>query len=211
MSAVTLTPEQISTIRVSFDKFDVDKNGTLDKVELRKVLEDTLKRKLTDHLFSMYLELQFNASDKDFNGVIDFNEFCSLYSKIHINPELPIHMGAKHGAQWKAALESGANAPKLEKQEAIQLNEAEIEEARAQFAKYDANKSGTIDRAELTLLLRETIAKRMGDMMMKRLVDGHMQLADKDGNDEIDFNEFIAVYKKILSASMPGMAAAPRK
>ncbi|GAM23340.1 hypothetical protein SAMD00019534_065150 [Acytostelium subglobosum LB1] len=198
ITATPLTPEQLTTIRTVFDKFDKDKSGTLDKVELRGVLEETLKRKVSDMLFNKYLELQFNDSDKNFNGVIEFEEFASLYSKIHLNPELPIHMGYKKSPEVHHTLETGANAPKVVHQEVV-LTDAELAEARVAFDKYDANKSGTIDRTELAQLLRATIAKRVGEMMMTRLVDSHMQLADKDNSGEIDFNEFIVIFKKVLA------------
>eukprot|EP01132_Coremiostelium_polycephalum_P001956 gene1956-2395_t len=204
--SVQLTTEQL---RQNFDKFDVDKNGTLDKVELRKVLVDTLKRPVNDHLFNMYIELQFNASDKDFNGVIDFNEFQSLISKIN---DLPIHLKPKEDSTQSPSnsrLESGENAPKVKKEE-FTLQEADIAEARRQFDKYDLDKSGTIDRSELKNLLKETVAKRMGDMMVSRLVESHMQLADKDGSGTIDFDEFLIVYAKTINQTvgavpMPGL------
>ncbi|EGG18602.1 hypothetical protein DFA_04096 [Cavenderia fasciculata] len=212
MSTPNLTQEQIQKIRVSFTKFDSDGNGTLDKKELRLVLEDTLNRKLTDNLFSMYLELQFNASDKDFNGVIDFNEFCSLYSKIYLNPELPISMRAKPGAAPYKHLETGDNAPKV-KHVTVELTEAEIEEARVVFQKYDKDNSGTIDRSELKELVKESLTRKMGDILVNRLVDSNMQLADKDGSGAIDFNEFIAIYGKLVnpvqSSPIPGAVVLP--
>ena len=50
----------------------------------------------------------------DFNKVIDFEEFKSLYSKIYINPELPISLVPKHGS-FTASLETGNNSPKVKK------------------------------------------------------------------------------------------------
>ncbi|EFA79377.1 putative importin subunit alpha A [Heterostelium album PN500] len=197
-SSATLSDEQMQMIRVSFDKFDTDKSGTLDKFELRKVLEETLKRKISDVLFNRYIEIQFQISDTNFNGVIDFDEFVSLYKKIHINPELPIHLQAKQSPEVHRTLETGDGAPKVESK-VITLTDAEMVDAQAQFKKYDKDNSGKIDRQELADLLRETIAKKMGNLMMNRLVDSHMQLADKDNSGEIDFDEFIIIYKKILS------------
>jgi len=73
-----------------FRSFDKDNSGTLDKGELKGLLEASLNRPVSDMLLNRYIDLQFSASDKDFNGVIDFPEFCSLYSKIHNNPEVII-------------------------------------------------------------------------------------------------------------------------
>eukprot|EP01111_Echinosteliopsis_oligospora_P015688 TRINITY_DN627_c0_g1_i1.p1 TRINITY_DN627_c0_g1~~TRINITY_DN627_c0_g1_i1.p1 ORF type:complete len:240 (+),score=71.02 TRINITY_DN627_c0_g1_i1:67-786(+) len=215
-----LTSYQESEIRQAFDKYDDDKNGTISKAELRLLLDETLHRKVSDRLFGSYLELQFNATDKDFNGVIDFDEFKSLYSKVFLNPELPISMKPKAGAK-PAPLESGTNSPKLKRQESI-LSEDDIADARVQFKKYDKDGSGTIDREELKELLLVTMGKKMSAMMVQRMVDAQMQLADKDGSGEIDFDEFLTVYNKIIASSkaeagasggigiqMPGMMGMP--
>jgi len=221
-----LTEAQKKDIRAAFDKQDVDKNGTLSKQELRAVLENTLHRKISDRLFDSYLQLQFHASDTDFNGVIDFNEFCSLYSKIYLNPELPISLKPKEGSSHNVTLETGENAPKIKKEE-VALSEGEIAEAKAQFKTYDKDNSGTIDKAELGELLVHVMGKKMAPAMVQRFVSAQMQLADKDGSGEIDFNEFLGVYSKLVNNAaggpavgvampgmgmpLPGMGAAPRK
>ena len=69
-------------------KFDKDGNGTLDKDELRSLLEETLKRKITDKMMDSYVELQFSAEDKNSNRLIELDEFISLYSKIYLDPEV---------------------------------------------------------------------------------------------------------------------------
>ncbi len=55
---------------------------------MRKVLEETLKCKISDKMMDSYVDLQFSATDKNFNGVIEFDEFISLYSKIYLDPEV---------------------------------------------------------------------------------------------------------------------------
>eukprot|EP00026_Physarum_polycephalum_P016314 Phypoly_transcript_17194.p1 GENE.Phypoly_transcript_17194~~Phypoly_transcript_17194.p1 ORF type:complete len:257 (+),score=54.55 Phypoly_transcript_17194:84-773(+) len=219
----TLTPQQEADIRKSFNKIDTDKNGSISKQELRALLDETLHRKITDKLFAAYLDLQFHATDKDFNKVIDFEEFKSLYAKIYINPELPIALMPKDGSK-STLLETGANSPKIQKQENV-LTEADIAEARAAFDKFDKDKSGTIDRNELKELLLSSMNRKMAPGMVERFVDAQMQLADKDGSGAIDFDEFLAVYNKMVAnasaggslqkaPSLPGMAipgVAPRK
>jgi len=202
-----LTPQQIADIKASFAKIDADGNGTISKEELRVLLDETLHRKISDRLFTSYLELQFHATDKDFNKVIDFEEFKSLYAKIYINPELPISLMPK-GGSYSALLETGANSPKVKRQENI-LTEADIAEAKAAFKKYDKDNSGTIDRNELKELLTSTTSRRMAPGMVERFVDAQMQLADKDGSGSIDFDEFLAVYNKLVASNSPSSGGAP--
>jgi len=192
-----LSADQRQKLQTLFKKFDKDNNGSLDKNELRALLEEALSRNLSDLLFSKYIELQFNASDKDYNGVIDFKEFVSLYSKVYLNPELPISMGTKHTGT-KAALETGVGAPKVEKRE-ISLSEEELQKARDKFNEFDADKSGYIDKQELKNLLKVTIGKHMGEGMVNRYVDSQFQMWDRDENGKIEFSEFIQLYAHLYN------------
>jgi len=202
-----LTPAQTATIKAAFEKYDDDKNGSISKPELRRLLEDTLHRKINDRLFDSYLQLQFHASDKDFNGVIDFNEFTSLYSKIYINPELPISLKPKEGSKSNL-LETGDNSPKVKKAD-VSLTEEELADAKVQFQKYDKDNSGSIDKKELGELLINSMSKKMGPAMVQRFIDSQMQLADKDGSGEIDFDEFLGVYSRLVATSKSPAAGSP--
>eukprot|EP01119_Soliformovum_irregulare_P002905 TRINITY_DN1315_c0_g1_i1.p1 TRINITY_DN1315_c0_g1~~TRINITY_DN1315_c0_g1_i1.p1 ORF type:complete len:250 (+),score=73.95 TRINITY_DN1315_c0_g1_i1:51-800(+) len=197
-----LSETQIADITAKFKAYDKDGNGTLDKQELRALLETTLKRKITDKMFESYTNLIVSANDKNANGLIELDEFISLFSKIHINPELPIHMGARPGLTSSRPLESGSNSPKTEKGETLdQLKERVgpevIEEARQSFIKFDKDGSGTIDKEELKELLKQTMSKRMSDMIIRRYVDAQFALYDKDGSGHIDVDEFLALYVKM--------------
>ena len=57
---------------------------------MRSLLEETLKTKITDKMMDSYVNLQFSAEDKNFNGLIEMDEFISLYSKIYIDPEVQL-------------------------------------------------------------------------------------------------------------------------
>jgi len=208
LEEASLSPAERSRIKAKFDKYDADGNGTLDKGEFRQLLEETLNRKISDNLFDRYLNIQFQLSDADFNGVIDFQEFCSLYAKIYTNPELPISMGYK-GVSKNVVLEDGSNAPKIEKVQETTLNEEELAACRAKFEKFDADNSGTIDAAELKELLKETMGKKMSEMMIKRYVDMQLNLWDKDDNGQIDFDEFTLLYAKMYTAKEGTATAGP--
>jgi Ca2+-binding EF-hand superfamily protein len=202
-----LSPAQRAEILAKFKKHDKDNSGTIDKVEFRALLEESLGRKLSDLLFSKYLDLQFHATDKDFNGHIDFAEFASLYSKIYTNPELPIGMGSSgpgsgFGSGKQRPLETGANAPKVEKKPELILSSEEVEAARQKFKEFDKDNSGTIDKSELKALLMATsTGKKMSPTMVERYVAVQFSLWDKDKSGSIDFNEFQAVYAKFWAES----------
>jgi len=198
-----LSPQQIEEVRKKFNKYDTDGNGTLDKKEMTALLEETLNRKVSEHLLESYVQLQFHATDKNFNGIIEWDEFISLYSKIYIDPDLPIHMGAKPGVIHKVPLETGSHSPKVQKHETAEefiqhVTPEHLAEAKLKFAKYDTDHSGSINKAELTELLKETMSKKMGEQMVKRYVDAQFQTYDKDNTGQITEANFIVFYEKMF-------------
>jgi len=73
-------------------------------------------------------------------------------------------------------LETGENAPKIEKQEII-LTPEQKRQALEAFEKYDADGSETIDRSELKKLLMETLGAKMSEKIIDRYVEAQFQLA----------------------------------
>jgi len=79
------------------------------------------------------------------------------------------------------------------------LTDAEKAEASKAFDKYDKNKNGTIDKQELTLLLEEVCAaKKMSKVLFGRLVNMHLNSADKDGTGTVDKEEWYSLYQNIF-------------
>ena len=89
--------------------------------------------------------------------------------------------------------------PKLElggvrKEDLPTATQEEIERLKAAFDNIDADGSGSIDESELTDLLVS-----LGKDPTGHEVQSMMQLADKDGNGTIEFDEFCALYGKQLA------------
>ena len=68
----------ISKVRIIFEKYDLDKNGVLDKAEFMRILTDIL-RELDENLpEKKHLEVAeegFKRFDLNNNKMIEFNEF----------------------------------------------------------------------------------------------------------------------------------------
>lgn len=62
--------EKTKNIREKFNRFDTDKNGLIDLIEFRKLLEI-----IGSELNTAEAEAAFDAIDEDENGLIDFDEF----------------------------------------------------------------------------------------------------------------------------------------
>ncbi len=68
-----LSHEEQEKCRVSFLRFDKDRNGTIDAFELRAALEAFGQRPSDEELFAMIAEVDTNA-----NGVVDYAEFVRV-------------------------------------------------------------------------------------------------------------------------------------
>jgi len=73
----------------------------------------------------------------------------------------------------------------------------EIHHVEGLFAKYDTDKSGTIDQNELKPLLRAVFGNKLNDNLMDRYASAHFQSADKDQSGQIDFGEFLGLYSRM--------------
>lgn len=71
MQAVELSEDQKSKLRDTFNYFDKDSSGRIDRKELRETL-----KKLGDFCEMDIIQILTNADD-DASGDLDFNEFCA--------------------------------------------------------------------------------------------------------------------------------------
>ena len=72
----SLTQEEVDACGIAFNKFDADGSGTIDRQELRAVLEAMGQTPTEEELFQMIAEC-----DKDCSGDIDFHEFLDMIER----------------------------------------------------------------------------------------------------------------------------------
>eukprot|EP01130_Rhizamoeba_saxonica_P002489 TRINITY_DN12281_c0_g1_i1.p1 TRINITY_DN12281_c0_g1~~TRINITY_DN12281_c0_g1_i1.p1 ORF type:complete len:235 (-),score=72.12 TRINITY_DN12281_c0_g1_i1:32-682(-) len=197
----TLEEKREMRLRKIFEKADKDGNGFLDSKELRHVVARAFKKNDIDFdskLIYKYSALQMDKHDADGNGELEFEEFVELYNNLIEDPELPISLkrraeDADMEYQEHEVVDDTIKVPKQE----TNLSDDEIAVALEKFDSLDADNSGTIDKEELKVLLRERFGTKMSDMMLGRIVEGQFQMADTDGDGEIDKDEFVIFYKKL--------------
>lgn len=83
-----MLPNELSRVSLieakkKFDFYDKDKNGYIDKNELRTLFCD-LYPNFNKNMLDRYVNDEFNATDKNFNNGIDFNEFKSMYQRLFL-------------------------------------------------------------------------------------------------------------------------------
>lgn len=108
-------------------------------------------------------------------------------------PQSPVAARQKHSLG--ATLRPRLNA------QSLGLSTAEYEQAKRCFIQYDTDRSNTLSLQELEQLVAELLRMknlRADDEVVKRLANRHFREADVDGNNMLDFDEFVSIYQKIL-------------
>ncbi|KXH60838.1 calmodulin [Colletotrichum nymphaeae SA-01] len=169
--AAQLTQEQRAQYKEVFDLFDKDGTGDITAQELGEVM-----RSLGLNPSDTELNDMVNEVDADNNGTIDFNgEFESpppsarpLFHMEHMLTDFPpefLNLMAQK----------------------VQVGDAE-EELKNAFKVFDRDGSGTISAEELRHVLTS-----LGENMTAAEIDEMIQMADKDGDGSIDYDEFASI------------------
>eukprot|EP01088_Endostelium_zonatum_P014641 TRINITY_DN329_c0_g1_i1.p1 TRINITY_DN329_c0_g1~~TRINITY_DN329_c0_g1_i1.p1 ORF type:complete len:234 (-),score=53.90 TRINITY_DN329_c0_g1_i1:83-784(-) len=74
--------DEVKELRALFEEFDVNKSGYLTKPELKMLLGMTVAKQMSDGILTRFVDGQFSSIDADKSGMIDFNEFLTLHSKL---------------------------------------------------------------------------------------------------------------------------------
>ncbi|XP_078618045.1 uncharacterized protein LOC144885796 isoform X3 [Branchiostoma floridae x Branchiostoma japonicum] len=82
-SAEDLTAKQVEDARKKFNKYDADKNGYIDKDEMRQLFLDMFPH-FNRNMLDRYVNDEFRAQDKDFSNTIDFDEFLGMYKRLFV-------------------------------------------------------------------------------------------------------------------------------
>ena len=78
-----LTQEEVDSCREAFNRFDVDRSGTIDATELKQVLTEMGQEPTEEELYQMIAEC-----DADCSGDIDFCEFIDMIERQAARAEL---------------------------------------------------------------------------------------------------------------------------
>jgi len=80
----------------------------------------------------------------------------------------------------------------------VGLTAEEVANAEEHFIKYDANGNGSIDRAEMVALLRDVTKGEKSEEEIRSLAYLHFESADKNKDDQLDEQEFLEIYAKLI-------------
>jgi len=91
------------------------------------------------------------------------------------------------------------------------LTENEVRDLDARYKAADLDRSGQLDRHELTLFLKHTIAIKATEAGLEKFLKSQWHNVDRDGNGTVDFDEFLSLYAVIKAhpVQASGAAATP--
>eukprot|EP01088_Endostelium_zonatum_P003271 TRINITY_DN14482_c0_g1_i1.p1 TRINITY_DN14482_c0_g1~~TRINITY_DN14482_c0_g1_i1.p1 ORF type:complete len:349 (-),score=117.68 TRINITY_DN14482_c0_g1_i1:43-1089(-) len=94
------------------------------------------------------------------------------------------------------------------------LTENEVRDLDARYKAADLDRSGQLDRQELTAFLKTTIAAKATEAGLEKFLTSQWHNVDRDGNGTVDFDEFLGLYAVLKAhpnqaAEKQAAAAAP--
>jgi len=169
-------PDQMKS---AFQFLDANRNGTLVRSEMKRTLA-LWGAMLTD---VEYKQL-FDACDKDKSGTIDYTEFCEMVAQ---NPE----MSNTRTLSKNPALRPGVRAEDMRKAQHLVKQQflTKFRHFTKAFKFIDRDRTGTISRDELKLVIEEFHLSNIRPEVLENLID----FIDIDAGNGIEYKEFARV------------------
>ncbi|XP_078412885.1 centrosomal protein 43 isoform X4 [Cetorhinus maximus] len=101
-----LSTKHIAEAKKKFEFYDKDKNGEISKEELRELFIDLFPH-FHKNMLDRYVNDEFKAVDKDFNSVVDFDEFLRMYKRLFIQCRSVVAQDATDIVQSPCKLSEG--------------------------------------------------------------------------------------------------------
>jgi len=170
-----MKPDDVKAAREAFFAYDLDSSGEIELEEMKKVLEECGVKLDADGWKQVVQEI-CDSCDDDHDGKVSFDEFLHFYRK---------------------HLSGGDQQKKLKKKVNRKLKKDEEMEAMDKFYELDKDGSGSLDKTELKGLV-ENLGLDLTSEQYETLVANVFDKGDKDGDQLLDFEEFLYFYKRCL-------------
>ena len=169
-------PDQM---KKAFDFLDVDKSKSLTRAEMKRALFEWGMLLTDDEMAEL-----FKACDKDGDGTIDYSEFCDMVAKQpHLTKTRSL---VKNPALRKGVREKDLRMAQHFVKEHFTTKFGRLTKA---FQFVDRDRTGTITREELRLVIGEFNLTNIRPEVIENLID----FIDIDPEGDIEYKEFARV------------------
>lgn len=184
------------------ENIDLNKDGKLDLLEFTNLFEDMLIRvSLVEKARSKFKEL-----DTDKSGLIERNELDAVVDWVlesHVEKTPAQRLAFRDQLMQRIDVNQDGNLDIREFTDlfAEMLDRIEmVEQAKAKFAKLDANHSGYLEKDELTGLVSiwAEAFGRTNNLNSKDIIDEIINRMDVDKDGRINFKEFIELFDEVM-------------
>ena len=181
-----LTEEQRQEIKEAFDLFDTDGSGVIDAKELKVAMRALGFEPKKEEVKRMIAEV-----DKQGTGAVEFQDFLDLMTVKIVS--LNISLLILYYSQY-TPVSIAIHYFMLSLSSILMMNRLKrdpLEEIRKAFRLFDDDETGKISLKNL-----RRVAKELGETMTDDELQEMIDEADRDGDGEINEEDFIRIMKK---------------
>ena len=91
LAALSTTANEIEKLRFAFKVYDKDEDGFISNGDLFAVLKMMVGSNLSDVQLQQLVDRAIIKADKDFDGLISFDEFCEVVKELDIGSKLTLN------------------------------------------------------------------------------------------------------------------------
>lgn len=169
-----------------------------DEEEARAVMGEAMTGLRLTQMDMSVFERKFQSADADGSEELDYEEFCDL-------------LGARPSplSERLFALFDSDGSGLVDRREFLVAVSGFVscsrdDRIRFTFKVFDADRSGKISKSELVKILKANYMSSSESKVMKK-AETILRQADLDGDDCIDYNEFVAVCKRFPALLFPAV------
>jgi WD40 repeat protein len=167
--------QEVMEVIHSFQKLDEDVTGTIDVNEFLRLPQfEGMDKGSIDHLF--------RTIDKDGGGSVNMEELLGVMFPKATESDLQLMLEMAHAEQYTRKKEQKASV----------LTSTQRIEIETIFDMYDTDNSNSVSLVELL----EALGRKLQGILSAQEISDIFATADKDGNEDLDRDEFVKLYEE---------------
>ena len=194
-------------VKDSFEIYDEDKSGYLERVEIRKLLDDVILDINAPAITDEKLDVAIAACDENNDGRFDYDELHKLIVPIiesSFNEKKPSILDMFKSKDADGTPRKKKSFFAFLKAKKMPTDEELKKIVQDSFEKYDEDKSGYLEREEIRKLLDDVCEEIGAPAINDEKLDEAIVVADENKDGRFNLDELYALIAPILTNAMSG-------